>query len=146
MTVVQVAGPAIGGPIGLGPGRHLVGRAPGAAVRLTDPHVEAHHAVLDVGADGAVTILQLAGRVPIIVGDGPVDGPTPVGPHVTVELGASRLLVAASARGRCRRHRRVGGRPLAALGVARARCTAADPVAPLIPPPPPADRWLAGGG
>ena len=48
VTVVQVAGPAIGGPVGLGSGRHLVGRAPGAAVRLTDPHVEPHHAVLDV--------------------------------------------------------------------------------------------------
>ena len=75
VTVVQVAGPAIGRPVGLGPGRHLVGRAPGAAVRLTDPHVEPHHAVLDVGVDGAVTILQLAGRVPIMVGDVPVDGP-----------------------------------------------------------------------
>ena len=95
VMVVQVAGPAVGAPVGLGPGRHLVGRAHGAAVRLADPDVEPHHAVLDVGLDGAVTILQLAGRVPVIVGDVPVGGTTPLRHHVTIELGASRVLVAA---------------------------------------------------
>ena len=145
VTVVQVAGPAIGRPVGLGPGRHLVGRAPGAAIRLTDPDVEPHHAVLEVGAKGAVTILQLAGRVPIMVGDGPVDGPTVVPHHVTVELGASRLLVAnppavdAVATGAS------AGDPWRRSVLRGPRDTAAEPVAPSCLRHRRPSRWSAGG-
>ncbi|HWM22105.1 MAG TPA: FtsK/SpoIIIE domain-containing protein [Ilumatobacteraceae bacterium] len=147
VTVVQVAGPAVEPPVGLGPGRHLVGRAAGAAVRLADQHVEPHHAVLDVASDGAVSLLQLAGRVPVIVGGVPVEGATGVPPHVTVEMGASRLLVDV--------------RPAAADGVATGgsaddrwrrsvlrgpRRSAAEPVAPIVPPSPPTESVVGGWG
>ncbi len=147
VTLVQVAGPAVGPPVGLGPGRHLVGRAPSAAVRVADPHVEPHHAVLDIGVDGAATILQLAGRVPIIVGDVPVDGVTAVPRHVTVELGASRLLITSpppvrgtvaggvSARDRWRSPVLRGPRP-----------SVADAVEPVVPPSPPAAPAVGGWG
>ena len=147
VMVVQVAGPAVGAPVRLGPGRHLVGRARGAAVRLADPHVEPHHALLDVGVDGAVTILQLAGRVPVIVGDTPVDGPAVLRHHVTVELGASRFLVAAPP----------PDRPSVATGgsagdpwrrsVLRGpRSAAAEPVAGATPPPQPTESAVGGWG
>ncbi len=146
VTVVQVAGPAIGRPVGLGPGRHLVGRAPGAAVRLTDPHVEPHHAVLDVGANGAVTILQLAGRVPIMVGEGPVDGPTAVPHHVTVELGASRLLVADRPAADAVATGGSAGDPWRRPVLRGRRDSAGEPVAPIMPPSPPTESVVGGWG
>ena len=45
-------------------GRHVVGRAASASVRLADDDVEPHHALLDVGVDGEVRFTQLAGHVP----------------------------------------------------------------------------------
>ncbi len=54
-------------------GRHGIGRSPHATVRLTDPHVEAHHAMVDVRDDGGVRFTQLTGRIPVRVdrsGDG----------------------------------------------------------------------------
>jgi S-DNA-T family DNA segregation ATPase FtsK/SpoIIIE len=147
VVVVQVAGPAVGPPVGLGPGRHVVGRAPGAAVRLADPLVEPHHAVLDVGCDGVATLLQLSGRVPIIVGDVPAEGPTAVPRHVTVELGASRVLMTvpspvygtvatgASAGDPWRHHVLRGPR--------RANV---DPVEPLVPPSRPTELVVGGWG
>ena len=144
--VVHVAGPAVGAPVGLGPGRHLVGRARGAAVRLADPDVEPHHAVLDVGLDGAVTILQLAGRVPVIVGDVPVDGTTPLRHHVTIELGASRVLVAApTPEHDGHRDRRVSGRSVAASGAARTSSRYSRAVTAAMPPPPPTGSAVADG-
>ncbi len=147
VMVVQVAGPAVGVPLGLGPGRHLVGRARWAAVRLADPEVQAHHAVLDVGVDGAVTILQLAGRVPVIVGDVPVEGPTLLPRHVTIEIGASRLLVAAPrpdqaavATGGSE------GDPWRRSVLRGPRRAAAESVTAAMPPPPPTESVVGGWG
>ena len=67
MRVTVDAGPAAGGVFDLPAGRHLIGRSATCSVRLDDPLVELHHAVLDIPpgrqADGAA-FTQLAGRVP----------------------------------------------------------------------------------
>lgn len=71
-TVLHVAaGPDAGSSFALEPGRWLVGRARGCAVRLDDPAVEAHHALLVVDGDG-VGVLQLTGRCPVLVDGAPV--------------------------------------------------------------------------
>lgn len=67
-------------------GRHSIGRSPNASIRLDDPTVELHHALLDVAIDGSATVTQLTGRVPIRLG-----------PSATAEtsfvVGASRIEV-----------------------------------------------------
>ncbi|MCI3925924.1 FHA domain-containing protein, partial [Paenibacillus sp. TRM 82003] len=58
-AVVVTAGPDSGRRFDLPPGRHVVGRAGDAgapAVPLADPGVSRTHAVLEVAADGAVTV------------------------------------------------------------------------------------------
>jgi len=47
-----LAGPDAGHVIGLGPGRHRVGRSGGVQVRLEDPLLSRVHAELEVGTDG----------------------------------------------------------------------------------------------
>ena len=47
-----VSGPDSGQVLGLGPGRHRVGRAGRAEVRLEDPLLSREHADLEVGAGG----------------------------------------------------------------------------------------------
>lgn len=64
VEVVIEAGPAAGSTIELGPGRHVLGRAFTAGVRIDDELVEMHHAIIDVDGSGAATFTQLAGRVP----------------------------------------------------------------------------------
>ncbi|WP_432493576.1 FtsK/SpoIIIE domain-containing protein [Kineococcus auxinigenes] len=57
--VVVSAGPDAGGRFALLPGRHVVGRAHGAArcaVPLADPGVSRAHAVLEVAADGSAAV------------------------------------------------------------------------------------------
>jgi S-DNA-T family DNA segregation ATPase FtsK/SpoIIIE len=106
-TVVTVeAGPAAGRVFELGAGRHVVGRANGATVRLADDLVELHHAVVNVAADPApavpATFVQLAGRVPCRASlapaqpDVPIDGELPLPSRAVVIAGASRLRVEAA--------------------------------------------------
>ncbi len=93
VTLVAEAGPAAGVSIHLGPGRHVVGRSPSAMVVLDDDALEPHHGLLDVDADGAVTYVQLTGRVvPRIAGE-PVATPAAVPDGVTLVVGASRLRI-----------------------------------------------------
>jgi S-DNA-T family DNA segregation ATPase FtsK/SpoIIIE len=105
VTVVCEAGPDAGRTVRLGPGRHVIGRAPRAAVHLDDPDVEPHHAVLDVGVpevggdvaalDGGTTrvgLRQLTGRVPCRLDGRPVAAAR-VPDGAVVSLGASRLRI-----------------------------------------------------
>jgi S-DNA-T family DNA segregation ATPase FtsK/SpoIIIE len=80
-----VTGPDCGGRTPLTPGRHIIGRARSALLRVDDPRLEPHHAVVDVGGDAAdeVELLQLAGSVAIQV-DRTAAG-------TTVSVGASRV-------------------------------------------------------
>ncbi len=64
VVVTVEAGPDSGQRLALPPGRHVIGRAAGARVRLDDATVELHHAVVDVTADGRISLTQVAGRVP----------------------------------------------------------------------------------
>ncbi len=86
-------GPACERWVALTEGRHTVGRAASAAVRVDDPAVELHHGVLDVGADGSVTFTQLTGAFPVTF-DGIACGPRHrVTPDGVLTLGASRLVL-----------------------------------------------------
>jgi S-DNA-T family DNA segregation ATPase FtsK/SpoIIIE len=103
--------------------------------------------VLDVGLDGAVTILQLAGRVPVIVGDVPVDGTTPLRHHVTIELGASRVLVTAPTP----EHEAIAtgasaGDPWRRPVLRGPRRDTAVPVTAVMPPPAPTGSAVGGWG
>ena len=73
IDLVWVTGPDAGRATTLGVGRHLLGRAPGSAVRCEDRALEVHHAVIEISGSGGVSLVQLAGLQPITV----------VGPDVT---------------------------------------------------------------
>ena len=91
---VEVAvgvGPACERWISLPPGRHIVGRAATAAVRIDDPAVELHHGILDVAADGTVTFTQLTGVFPATISGAPCGRAQPV--DAALSIGSSRLLV-----------------------------------------------------
>lgn len=101
MEIVVEAGPAAGAVVRLGPGRHVLGRAADAAVRLDDELVELHHAVVDVDHRGRVTLTQIAGRVPcqaLVVATTspesvPIRAPTTLPSDSVLTIGASRLRV-----------------------------------------------------
>ena len=93
LVVTVEAGPDAGGAVVLPPGRHLIGRSAGCAIRFDDPFAELHHAVLDVGVDSssiAPPVVQLAGRVPCRNG---AAADEPAGESVVL-IGASRVRVA----------------------------------------------------
>ncbi len=94
VTVVCEGGPGAGTATSLAPGRHVVGRAATAHVVVTDPSLEPHHTLLDVGPAGEVAVVQLAGRVPCRVDGEPVHGRTEVPDGGVVVVGASRLRIA----------------------------------------------------
>ena len=76
-------------PVALAAGRHVVGRAAGAAVRLLDERAELHHGVLDIDGAG-VRFTQLTGRTPCDVG-GPAEAAH--AERRTFAVGASRISV-----------------------------------------------------
>lgn len=69
VEAVWVIGPDAGGAVSLGPGDHVVGRSCAASVSCRDRTVELHHAVIEVGPNGPVSVVQLAGLQPIGVDD-----------------------------------------------------------------------------
>lgn len=87
------AGPDAGWEQPLRPGRRWLGRADGD-LRLADPALEAHHALVDVTPAGDVVVLQTAGRSPLCVDGIAVDGWTRLRPGSVVEAGCSRLEIA----------------------------------------------------
>ncbi|MEX2626618.1 MAG: FtsK/SpoIIIE domain-containing protein, partial [Ilumatobacteraceae bacterium] len=94
--VVEVAvecGPAVGPAVPLAPGRHVIGRARGAAIRIADRSVEPHHALLDVSADGVIAVVPLTGRTPLLDGDRPRGGSTRLVAGSTIAIGATRLRI-----------------------------------------------------
>ena len=89
-----VAGPAVGSGMALTPGRHVVGRARDASLRVDDPLIEPYAALVDVDGSGQVTFTQLAGRVPVTVDGVHVCAPTVIGDGQPIDIGASRLEMA----------------------------------------------------
>jgi S-DNA-T family DNA segregation ATPase FtsK/SpoIIIE len=91
VEVAVAVGPACERWITLPPGRHIVGRAATAAVRIDDPAVELHHGILDVAADGTVTFTQLTGVFPATISGAPCGREHPV--DAALSIGSSRLVV-----------------------------------------------------
>ena len=87
----MIAGPSCDGWRPLGPGRHCIGRSPTAELRLDDPTVELHHAVIDVGADGSIVFTQLTGRIASRLDGVPCETPQVVAAGRSLQVGASRL-------------------------------------------------------
>jgi S-DNA-T family DNA segregation ATPase FtsK/SpoIIIE len=85
VEVAVVVGPGCSPWIGLGPGRHTIGRATTAAIRVDDPSVELHHGVLEVAPDATVTFTQLTGAFPVTLAGS------------VLSIGASRLVVRGAA-------------------------------------------------
>lgn len=71
LRAAWVAGPDAGAAVLLPVGRHLVGRAPGCAVRCDDPALAAHHAVVEVARDGTWRWTTLVGGPTPAEGDDP---------------------------------------------------------------------------
>ncbi|MET0145242.1 MAG: FtsK/SpoIIIE domain-containing protein, partial [Ilumatobacteraceae bacterium] len=93
VSIVCEAGPGAGVVVHLPPGRHVVGRAPSAAVVIADGALEPHHGLVVVDPEGSVTFVQLTGRVaPRIAGD-PVVTPAGVPDGAVLVIGASRLRI-----------------------------------------------------
>jgi S-DNA-T family DNA segregation ATPase FtsK/SpoIIIE len=87
-TLSWIAGPDAGGTTVLGHGSHVVGRAPGAAVRCDDSAVEPHHLLIEISAAGA-TVRQLTGRVPARVDGEPLAGALTIDTSTRLEVGHS---------------------------------------------------------
>ncbi len=90
--IAVVAGPSTTTWQSLPAGRHLIGRAAHAAVRLDDPAIEAHHALLRIHDNGGMEVLQLTGVVPIRVDGLPWEG-TAVDDDTHLTLGASVIRI-----------------------------------------------------
>lgn len=108
VVVAVLGGPACERWSPLPPGRHSVGRAAAATVRVDDPAVELHHGVLDVEPDGTVTFTQLTGAFPATVDGVPCSGAHPLAPTCILSIGASRLVIRHGA-GESRPSGQVGG-------------------------------------
>jgi len=66
-----LTGPAVSAPIPLAVGTTIIGRARRCAIRIADDLLEPHHLRVVIDDDGGVEVMQLAGRVPMRVGDRP---------------------------------------------------------------------------
>ena len=119
-------------------GRHVVGRAAGAAVRLLDERAELHHGALDIDGTG-VRFTQLTGRTPCDVGGTADRRPrraADVGPRgvtdqrATVGGSATAVTAAATLRrppgGPVAAHAAPGAPPPSTLGAAAVEVPAGD--------------------
>jgi S-DNA-T family DNA segregation ATPase FtsK/SpoIIIE len=91
VDVAIVVGPSCERWITLPAGRHCVGRATTAAVRIDDPAVELHHGILDVADDGTATFTQLTGAFPATIAGTPCRPAQPV--DGVISIGNSRLVI-----------------------------------------------------
>lgn len=73
VTLDLVAGPDAGRSASLAIGRRsILGRSGDCGLRIVDAAVEAHHGMIRIEPDGAVSVVQLAGRSPIVVDGQPL--------------------------------------------------------------------------
>ncbi len=92
VEVAVVSGPSTTTWQSLPAGRHLIGRARHAAVRLDDPGIEPHHALLRIDHDGSIEITQLTGVVPVRI-DGRSWEETAVDDDTDLIVGASVIRI-----------------------------------------------------
>ena len=100
VEVAVVAGPSTTTWQSLPAGRHLIGRAAHATVRLDDPAIEPHHALLRVDDDGQIEVVQLTGVVPIRVDGRPWEAAV-VDDDTDLTIGASVIRVRRRPAGCC---------------------------------------------
>ncbi len=98
VEVAVMAGPSTTTWQSLPAGRHLIGRAAHATVRLDDPAIEPHHALLRVDDDGQIEVVQLTGVVPIRVDGRPWEAAV-VDDDTDLTIGASVIRVRRLRRG-----------------------------------------------
>ena len=91
VELAVVAGPCCTSWRPLPPGRHTVGRAASADIRLDDDAAELHHGIIDVDDDGSMVFIQLTGRVPVRIDGQPCGPAQPVVPGQALLIGASRI-------------------------------------------------------
>jgi len=89
-AVRVVAGPDVGLTAWLRPGRHRIGRAPDAQVRLTCDRVSRNHAVLIVDPNGVV-VEDLESVNGTRVDGEPIAGPVSLTSHALIGIGADEL-------------------------------------------------------
>lgn len=87
----------------LGPGRHLLGRAPGAQIRIDDPTVDSHHLVVTLYQNGGIEIVQISGKEivqidgsPIGQRGGPLIARLPASAPVILRVAGSRLRISSA--------------------------------------------------
>ena len=91
VEVNVVGGLAGGARNGLGPGTHVLGRHQSADVVLPVHTVSGHHAELDVGDDGTVTVVDVGSTNGTRLEGQFVTQPSPVRPDDIIQLGAIQL-------------------------------------------------------
>ena len=87
------SGPDCTGCVPLAAGRYVVGRSPAAHLRIEDPQLGLHHAVIAIDK-GAVTVTQLSGQAPIRLDGEPVTGTQSVSLPARLSIGMNDLQIA----------------------------------------------------
>ncbi len=93
VEVCVVAGLGAGRRIGLGPGRHLVGRAAHCHVVLPESTVSREHCGLQVAEDGAVSIDPVNAAAAVYLDGVAVTGPVSLRATAVVEVGSVAFVV-----------------------------------------------------
>ena len=92
VEVAVVAGPSSTSWQSLPAGRHFVGRAPHARIRLDDAAIEPYHALLRIEEDGCIEMIQLTGAVPLRV-DGRALESIDIDTDTRLSIGASVIRI-----------------------------------------------------
>jgi S-DNA-T family DNA segregation ATPase FtsK/SpoIIIE len=95
-AVVEVSidsGPHCTGCIPLAAGRYVVGRSSAAHLRIADPQLGLHHAVIDVD-EGAVMVTQLSGQAPLRLDGEAVTGTRSIRLPARLSIGMNDLWIA----------------------------------------------------
>ena len=113
-----------GVPMEVGPGRHVLGRAPDSDIVLDDPYISLHHVAIEVGETDAV-VIDLRSTNGTYVDGHRLEHPLQVSPPANLRLGDTWISLLSSV-----------------PDAARQRIAPADALRP--PPPPPVQVASAG--
>ncbi len=150
VEVAVTAGPACSPWRRLPAGRHLVGRAPDAAIPVDDPFLGRSAGVLEVTAEGEVAFVQLSGAVPARRAGIPSPARAELSPGVPLEVGSSRIEIRPLSPRERRTTEPVTGDPWRRGVRRRARPSLPGPATVRVPDPPvthrpPSATALLGG-
>jgi S-DNA-T family DNA segregation ATPase FtsK/SpoIIIE len=118
VTVRTLSGPDAGREVSLRPGRSVIGSANDVDVRLEDPTVARRQSVLDVGADGRLSVIDLAPARPSRVDGEVIDGEQAVAGGQVIAVGTTTMALTLAPKGL---EPEVTSRPAAGAGLARHR-------------------------